>query len=156
MTLGSAQRAMLRVETRIEISRPVEEVWNFVTDFKNLSRWAASRSQARQTSDSPTGVGTTADLVRVFLGRFEVKSQTVTVTEWVPKRVVAMTTKVALGHGTMRFTFDPTSEGTRLTRLNELELSKGVKLFQPILARLILRINRYEFSRLKRMVEAGG
>lgn len=101
----------LRVATRIEINRPVEEVWQFTTDFRNTPKWAASRSQARQTSDGPVGVRTSADLVRVFFGRFEVKSQTVTVTEWEPTRVVAMTTKLSLGQGTMRLTVEPTPEG---------------------------------------------
>lgn len=145
----------LRVETRIEINRPVEQVWKFTTDFRNTPKWAASRSQARQTSDGPVGVGTSADLVRVFFGRFEVKSQTVTVTEWEPTRVVAMTTKLSLGQGTMRFTFEPTPEGTRVTRLTQLELTKGARWLRPLLARLVPWTNRYEFRRLKRAVEAG-
>jgi uncharacterized protein YndB with AHSA1/START domain len=49
---------MARVEGEIIISRPVEEVFDFVADERNEPRYNPRMLSAEKTSDGPVGAGT--------------------------------------------------------------------------------------------------
>ncbi len=146
---------MLRIELSTVIYRPVETVWDFVNDLSNSPRWTASGSELRQTSDGPSRVGSTIESRRRLLGRFEIKSQTLVLTEYEPNRAVSYAADVAfIGRANARITFERTEDGTRLTRLTEGELGRGTRWLQPILDRVIRWGQGIEMANLKRLIEA--
>src|SRR5712691_2002975 len=57
---------MLRIEMSEVINRPVEDVWRVVTNFDNWAKAARSRSEFRQTSEGPLGVGATVESRRAW------------------------------------------------------------------------------------------
>jgi uncharacterized protein YndB with AHSA1/START domain len=146
---------MLRIEISVMINRPVHEVWDFITDLRNSPRWTRSGSEVRQTSEGALGVGATLESRRRVLGRFEIKSQTILVTEYEPNRAFSYTAKIPLLRGGgARLTFEPAEEGTRLTRSTEVELGRALRWLQPILARVLRSAQETELANLKRLIEA--
>jgi uncharacterized membrane protein len=55
---------MLEFENTIRIDRPVAEVFAFLSDFENIPKWNYYVLKVRQSSESPTGVGTAYHQVR--------------------------------------------------------------------------------------------
>jgi hypothetical protein len=91
------------------------------------------------------------------LGRFHIRSQRLVVTEYEPSRTLAMTVRVGIAQqpGTLRFTVEPTSVGTRFTRVAEMDLKRGIRPFEGIFASLFSSGWARELANLKRLVEAG-
>ena len=148
---------MIRIEKSVVINRPVQEVWDFVTDLTNSPRWTRSGSALRQTSDGPPGVGATIESRRQLFGRFEVKSQSIVVTEYEPNHSVSYEARVPLlRRAAQRLLFEAVAEGTRLTRSTEVEPGRALRVLQPVVPRLIRAIHTTELARLKRLIEAGG
>src|SRR5438874_1982836 len=101
---------MIKVETSIIINRPIEEVFAYVSDFRNAARWQAGVVEVRQTPESPTGKGTQVTFVRRFLGRkIEGISEVV---EYEPptKHTFQSTSGLPI---TVSRIFEPTAEGTK-------------------------------------------
>lgn len=57
---------MIKIEQSVIIHRPVEEVWQFMSNVENVTKWDRGVLQARQTSEGPLGVGSTLQTVRQF------------------------------------------------------------------------------------------
>jgi carbon monoxide dehydrogenase subunit G len=72
----------------VTINRPLEDVFAFVSDPQNWSKWISGSAEVRRTSTVPIGVGATFTQVTHFLGRqFEVNGR---VTEFEPDRKFAI------------------------------------------------------------------
>src|ERR1700716_4026894 len=123
---------MWRIEHSKVINRPVEVVWDFITDLSNSPRWTQSGSELHQTSKGPLGVGSTIESRRRLLGRFDIKSQALVLTEVEPNHALSYTGKVPLIRlGGARFAFEPTEGGTLLTWSSEGELGWAIRWLQP-------------------------
>jgi hypothetical protein len=146
---------MWRIEHNTVINRPVEVVWDFMTDLSNSPRWTQSGSTLHQTSAGPLGVGSTIESRRRLLGRFDIKSQALVLTKVEPNRVFSYTGKVPLIRlGDSRFVFESTEEGTRLTWSSEGELAWAVRWLQPAFDRLVRWGQGIELANIKRLIEA--
>ncbi len=51
--------ARLRIETRLPLAQPPQQVWDVLVDNEGWPSWFRSCKAARTTSDPPHGVGTT-------------------------------------------------------------------------------------------------
>jgi carbon monoxide dehydrogenase subunit G len=60
---------MTTITQSVTVNRPVEEVWSFISDFENTTRWSRGVLEARQTSDGPLGVGSMLQTVVKAFGR---------------------------------------------------------------------------------------
>ncbi|MBA2513779.1 MAG: SRPBCC family protein [Solirubrobacterales bacterium] len=60
---------MIDLETTVEISRPVTEVFAFVADQTNAPRWQGGLHEVRRLTEGPLGVGTEHEFIRRFAGR---------------------------------------------------------------------------------------
>jgi len=49
---------MINAEVSIIVSRPIEEVFAYVSDFRNTAQWQSGIVDVRQTSECPVGKGT--------------------------------------------------------------------------------------------------
>ena len=71
---------MINVQASIEIERPVEEVFAFMTDLEHLPSWLEGVKEARSLSADPTAPGARVTHVNEYLGQaFE---STFEVLEW--------------------------------------------------------------------------
>jgi carbon monoxide dehydrogenase subunit G len=147
----------MRFERSVVIERPVEDVWAFLTNLDNFRHVSISGSEFRQSSPGPLGVGTSVESHRLVLGRFDMRLQTLVVTDYVLNRTVGMTLRIGLAAqpGIHRWTVEPINEGTRLTRSAEMELKRGIRPFAGILTGVLGWGWPRELGRIKRLVEAG-
>ena len=140
----------------IIIERPVEVVWNFVTDLSKHSEWCAEGAKEQQTSPGPLGVGST------FLeGTRNGKKSTGRVDEYEPNRKVTFEATSGLEKGTtVSYTFEPIEEGrkTRLREIVQFRPNGFMRLLRPFVVGRITRQLQASaeggFSNLKRILES--
>jgi carbon monoxide dehydrogenase subunit G len=128
---------MVNVETSIIINRPIKEVFAYVTDARNSPQWDSGLVDIQQTPQSPVGVGTRITEVRKFLGRK--MEATGEVVEYEPPTKY---TRKGIGGPfpiTGSLTFEPTTEGTKLTWIFKIEPGGFFALAEPLVARSLKR-----------------
>ena len=148
---------MIRAEGSIEINRPIIQVWNFLTNVENASKWDTGIVEARQTSDGPVGLGTTVEAVRE--SRNKRRTLKIKVTEYDPNKRVAWTIDDAgfegFGTGKTIYNFEPFDGGTRLSKSSEVELKRFFKLLTPIIRRRFTKEEiKLDLDNIKCFVEA--
>ena len=146
---------MITTRTSVDIDRPAEEVFNFVSDFPNNPRWQRGMRACRWTSSPPHGVGSTYEQEARFLGKDVRNTFRVTAAE-PPRRIsfestggsfpIAVTRTVeALGPGRSRFTEEVEGD------------AKGFyQVAEPVLRVLVKASITRDFPRLKALLEGHG
>jgi carbon monoxide dehydrogenase subunit G len=135
----------------VEIRRPPEEVFAFVTDPAAFPRWQPSLVSVEPSAPGPLRLGSEATEVRRFLGR-ELET-TWTCVEHRPSARSA----IECGDGPVRFrgTFElePSRAGTHFTWIVELS-GPAARLAGPLAGRATRRELEANSGELKRLVEA--
>jgi carbon monoxide dehydrogenase subunit G len=123
----------MRIEQTVEVQRPPEAVFAFVTDPERLPQWQTSTVEVRRTRSGPLDVGEQFKEVHSAMGR-KLES-TVEVAESSPPSVFAL--KILDGPMPLdgRWTFEPAGEGTRVHFVGEADVRGPLKLAKPLLAR---------------------
>jgi uncharacterized protein YndB with AHSA1/START domain len=146
---------MIKIETSIVINRPVEEVFEYMSNAKNNPQWQSGAQEVIKTSEGPIGVGTAYKSVNRLLGRR--LEATVEFTAYEPNKRVAG--KVTSGPVPFRFEniFEPTEDGgTKVMNSGEGEPGGFFKLAEPLVGRMVQRQVEANFANLKDMLEAQG
>lgn len=138
----------MRLEHTVEIERPPEDVYAFLSNPANLPRWQSEVSEVRPESQ------TRFTEVRMFVGRRVESTLDVTAAE--PGREFAIRSVAGPLTFSVRHLLEPAGEGrTRLTVTGESEAPAGrfFKLGGRLLARAAERHFREDFARLKALLE---
>jgi uncharacterized protein YndB with AHSA1/START domain len=124
---------MMRIEDSIEISRPPEPVFAYLTDPEHLPEWQTSTVEVHRDRNGPLEVGERFREVHAAMGK-KLES-TVEVAESSPPRAFAL--KILDGPMPLdgRWTFEPAGDGTRIHFVGEANVSGPKKLARPLLAR---------------------
>ena len=142
---------MITIETSIEIRRPVEVVFAFVSDLRNSPQWQGGIQEVRVTPDGPPIVGTQVRQLVSFLG---VKQETTSqITALAPNR--SLTLKGSSGPASLEGTlqFEATGEGTRLSAIIQVEPGGLFKVAAPVFASQFKKQQEADFQRLKALLE---
>ena len=143
---------MTKIERSIVISRPVDEVWEFVHDIANDRLWQTTLTESEQLTGGRMGVGTKVREVRHFLGlRIELTWE---VTEFEPKRrsaIKGISGPVPLSGD---YLLEPVEEGTRFSVSGELDAHGLFKLAEPVFARITARELEANLGHLRDLLEA--
>jgi carbon monoxide dehydrogenase subunit G len=140
------------ISQNVTVNRPVEEVWEFISNFENTTRWSRGVLEARQTSGGPLGVGSTLRTVVKAFGRR--RTADYLVTEYEPNRAFAFEVTSGPMTSRARFLVEPAGAGTRLTASGEAEATGPYKLLAPILVRTLKRHSQDDLANVKRILEA--
>ena len=143
---------MATLDFSIEINRPLEEVFAFVSNPENMPRWSSTGSEVTITSAGPIGVGTTYRSVVTFLGR-RVEGE-VEFTEYEPNRSYAQKTTSGPIPVESRVTFERVDGGTQVINHQVAEPGGLFKLAEPVLVRMIKRQFEADFANLKDLMES--
>ncbi|MEL7482343.1 MAG: SRPBCC family protein [Pseudomonadota bacterium] len=100
---------MLRFEIVIDIERPVADVFAFVSDFTHLPLWNYYIRETTPEDAGPLRVG------RRYRQTRKTDTQKFEVIEYIPDQTVAIRLLKPTPPAIIRYTFQETSEGTRLT-----------------------------------------
>ena len=77
---------MLEFENAVDVDRPIDEVFAFLSDFENIPKWNYYVIEVRQLSEGPIAIGTTYHQVR------KTDEQEFHITEFETNRTVAVKT----------------------------------------------------------------
>lgn len=111
---------MATLTRTVIIDAPVEEVFDYALDIRNL--WDIPDYGLADVALKPDGVGSNARIFGHFLG-FHLE-MTLEYTEVVPlERIVAKVSGIGLDNPTWTFTFEPVDGGTRLTANGEWHIN---------------------------------
>src|SRR5215208_7223082 len=143
----------MRVEESIEINRPLQEVFDYVSDVGNYPEWMAHVLEVRKHTEGPPQHSDRFIVAIKSVGRrFE------TPYERTSYEAHRQYTDRAVGGPVPNQRWDSTVEdvlgGTRLTRAVEAEMSGILKLLEPIQKRSAERGLRRDLKTLKSVLEA--
>jgi carbon monoxide dehydrogenase subunit G len=143
---------MTTITQSVTVDRPLQEVWDFIGDFENTTRWSRGVLEARQTSDGPLGVGSTLQTVVKAFGRR--RTADYLVTEYKPNRAFAFQVTSGPMASRARYSVEPAGAGTRLTASGEAEATGRYKLLAPMLVHTLKRHSQDDLTNVKRILEA--
>ena len=144
---------MVKIECEVEINRPIEEVFAFLADHENDTKWRSGLVEWKRTSEG-TGVGSTSTAVLQFMGhRVEISME---VTEYVENIRIGF--KTTSGPMPMEglYSLEPAEGGTKLALAVQGEASGLFKLAEPLFAGIVKSQIETDFKTLKDLLEAGG
>ena len=143
---------MTTITQSVTVDRPVEEVWDFISNFENTTRWSRGVLEARQTSDGPLGIGSTLQAVVRAFGRR--RTADYLVTEYEPNRAFGFQVTSGPMTSRARYSVEPAGAGTRLTASGQAEATGLYRLVAPLLVRTLKRHSQDDLTNVKRILEA--
>lgn len=143
----------MQVTSSIEIDRAASDVFDYVADMSNNTRWQKGQVRCTWTSEPPLRIGSTYDQEARFLGQSILS--TFTVTEYEPGRRIRI---VSTG-GTMDIDVARTVEPVTDDRCTVSALVRGtppgpMKVLGPLLPVIVRRSVDKDYQRLKALLEA--
>jgi uncharacterized membrane protein len=142
---------MVTHEVEITINRPIHEVFAYVSDFKNSTKWQSGLVEVKGISDGPMTVGSQFTGVRNFVGRrFEA---VVKMTSFEENKQFAYKSTSGTAPFEQSFLFEPTSGGTKVSTKFEMETSGLMGLAKPLIASGLKRDMSADFETLKNQLE---
>lgn len=142
---------MIKIETQVEIDKPSDEVFAYISNFENNPQWQSGQIEARFTSEGALQVGSTYDQVATFLGRRIVS--TFEVLEYEPGYKV----KASSTSGSFPITFtrmvEPEEGGSLVTAVVEGDASGFFKLAEPLMKIMVQRSVDADYRNLKQILE---
>ena len=142
---------MIKSEMSMIVRRPIDEVFEYVSDLTHSAEWQSGLLEVQRTTAGSLGIGTKYTLVRQFMGRrMEASNEFI---EFVPNSKVAFKTTSGPIPLEASYLFESTSEGTRLTSIVEMQAEGFVKLAEPIIAAGLKREMEAAFAKLKDLLE---
>lgn len=143
---------MLKWEASVDISRPIDEVFAYVTDPAKAPEWASWILENTLEGGGPVGVGSRIRGVWKFLGRSQdFRGE---VTQYDPPSKFAMRTVSGGLHGYAEAQLESIEGGTRFRNRYESETGGLFKLADPIVAPLAKRALEADLHTLKALLEA--
>ena len=125
----------MKFESSVIIDRPISQVFEFVSDPENDTKWRRGHTRAKRLTPLPAVAGTRCDETVKAMGME--KDLTIEFTEVVPnKRIAFRATRFGPmePHGT--FGFEVAAGGTRMTFTAEPKVSGFFRLMTPFMARM--------------------
>jgi uncharacterized membrane protein len=143
-----------RYEHTIEIERPAEEVFEFISQPENFPLWQESLLEIRREAEGPLRVGSEVTEVRSFMGR---KMETTwTCTEHEPCERSSIEEDEGLVPFKGTFELEALGESTLFTWTVETPGPRGIKVPGAIVGRMVRRQLAVDSERLKELLEDGG
>jgi uncharacterized membrane protein len=141
-----------KIEVRIWIQRPVEDVYNYVTTLEEWPKWRSDVVEGRMLTEGPLRVGAQGRGVGVLLGR----RITIDV------EITALEPAAAFGYrpiaGPLRtnnlYTFKSQDGGTLIVLTDEIRMKGFARILEPLMPGLVRSGYRKNLEGLKSVLEA--
>lgn len=146
---------MIRIELPVDVARPVQEVFAYVTDLERLSQWQPNLVSVTKETEGPMGRGTRLREVR--RGPFGRNVEAIVeVSAYEPNRrfdlrIVSGPLPIDGSHE-----FGETDGGTRIDFVAAGQPGGVFRFAEPLLARMLRRQFSGYYARLQALLEAQG
>ncbi len=143
---------MATFEIKVFINRSVEEVFNFISNAENMTRWRSSTLAVKRTSDEPARAGSVFRCRFAFLGRPFDANLVVTAHE--PYRRYG--SRMVDGPFPLEasYTLTPENNGTNLSLVVDGSPGGFFKLAEPLVVSLAKRSCESDLQNLKEMFDS--
>ncbi len=146
---------MIRLEGSVEILRPVEIVFDFLSRVENYPSWQPGIAEAQQTSTGAVGLGSTMRLA--FLGPGDRRmAATAEVTEFQRPTRFAYRTTSGPAKVSASYDYRATEGGTLVVVRSDLQPTGALRFLEGLLAGQVKAEFPVSLQRLKRVLEGGG
>jgi carbon monoxide dehydrogenase subunit G len=142
----------VRAELTIEIARPPEDVFAYLTDVSNLPAWQSGVHEAEVVGGGEPRAGARISESRHFLGR-EIHT-TLEIFEYEPPRLFSLRALDGPVPFTVRHALEVAAGGTRLAVGAEGEAALLPGFAEGMVTRRVEKQFRKDFERLKRLLES--
>lgn len=141
---------MIQYETSVLINQPVEKVFAYLADARNLRAWQADLLEHESLTEGPIRVGARFREVRqTGPSKSDFQAE---ITAFEPNK--RFSTKTITGpQATVGYTFHAEQGGTRVTHQFSLQTSGLMRLMEPLMAGSIKKDTEKDFQRLKQILE---
>jgi hypothetical protein len=136
-------------QVELDIARPVEEVFAFLTDARNHPRWDTTSVVMEPQEVGPWRQGLLFREVRRIPRPVEARSRIARFTANEAFDLESLSGPAFRGH----WRFAPAGTGTRPRWWCEMDVSGLGRLFEPLIRRQFRRTVSQNFQRLKRLLE---
>ena len=134
------------------INRPLQEVFDFMTNPVNFSQWQSGTKSAKWASNDPVGVGSIFNSVGEMMGR-EMKMD-LEITQWSPPTVWGIKGQ----SGPMKFEaiskFESKDGGTQVTQTFEGEVGGLFSIAEGLAIKQLQKQVETDGNALKKLLEA--
>jgi hypothetical protein len=144
---------MAGYQTSMFVPRPIEGVFEFVSDFRNARTWDPLVTEASRIGSGPIERGASFQLVTV-LGPLRLV-QPYEVVEHLAPHQIHLRGETWLTRYEDRISFATVTGGTRVDYAAELDLRGWIGLPEPLMARLLARIGDRATARMPAAIERG-
>lgn len=143
---------METIARSIDIQRPVEAVFAYVADLRNVPQWVGATKGTHVTPEGPPIVGTKVTQVVSFLGvKLEVTGE---ITALEPNRSFSFKERSGPAALEVTYRFEAAGAGTRLSATWKVEPGGLFKVAGPLFASQFKHQTEADFQRLKHLLEA--
>lgn len=143
----------IHLEEIVVIDAPIENVFAYLTDFRNTAKWHKNMKKVGWKKDVPPGLGSEYDWVETFAGQTMVLDGVIT--SWDPPNSFAWRPTNSPYQFTGGWNLVQKGNSTVVTRYSDNQLSGLMKLLSFMMLPLAKRQVRSELIALKRLIESG-
>ncbi len=141
---------MITYEKTVQIKCPVEQVFAFIVDDKNLRSWQASLIENQILTEGPLQAGTRfREKRRMGSRETEIQGE---VTDFVPNELFATRT-LTQPQVKVSYRLEPADGGTRVTYRFYMATKGVMRLMEPFFFGSIKRDTEADFANLRRILE---
>ena len=143
---------MIKTEMSIIFHRPVQEVFDYISDFKNGPQWQIGLQGVGRITEGSLGVGTRFTSMRRFMGR-KMESG-IEFTAFELNKKLAIKSYSGSSPFKQTFLFEEIPGGTLINTVFELELGGIMNLAEPLIAPAVRREMKTDFDNLREIIES--
>jgi uncharacterized membrane protein len=141
---------LLEFSNKLEIRRPIAEVFQFLSNFENMPKWNYFVVNVKKISDGPVGINT------AFRQKRKTDSQEYKIVEYEPKKRVAIEFQPPSVKLTMRFMLQTSHNDNDTLVVDEWKFDTGIPaLFARIGATNVKAAVAENLEKLKQLLETG-
>jgi uncharacterized membrane protein len=144
------EQKMIKHQSKVWIHRPVNEVFEFVSNKENDPQWQSGLVEVHQATE-PVGVGTQITEVYSFIGRK--LNGKLEVTEYQPNKKITVKSIGGPFHIQYTYTLDEGNDGTQFTMDMEMQPEGFFALAESIVGANLKRSTDTDLASLKRVLE---
>jgi uncharacterized protein YndB with AHSA1/START domain len=141
---------LLEFSNKLEIRRPIAEVFQFLSNFENMPKWNYFVVNVKKISDGPVGINT------AFRQKRKTDSQEYKIVEYEPNKRVAIEFQPPSVKLTMRFTLKSSHNDNDTVVVDEWKFDTGIPaLFARIGITSVKAAVAENLVKLKQLLETG-
>ncbi len=141
---------MIKFKETIEVGKPVDKVFSFVSDLENSPRWNDNVVRAKKMSRGPIQEGT---VFRQYRNELATAGEAVAITSHARPERLTIKARLADSPAQVTYEFEEVDNGTRITSEVELEPAGVMRLIVPVVETRVKGSVAEDLAALKRVLE---